>query len=193
MMKERMGFMMNSLRGRVSSDLNDLVHRTNSPFTASTTSFPLPQVENYDESKDLLDHLESFKSLMHLQGAPDEIMYRAFPTTLKGPARIWFSRLMPNSIGTFKELSTQFTSHFIGGHKYKKSTTCLMNIRQWEDKTLRSYITRFNKEALLIDEADVKILVATFMNGLQKGKLLFSLYKNDPKTMLDVLYRQPST
>ena len=193
MMKKRMGFMMNSLRGRVSSDLNDLVHRTNSPFTASTTSFPLPQVENYDESKDLLDHLESFKSLMHLQGAPDEIMYRAFPTTLKGPARIWFSRLMPNSIGTFKELSTQFTSHFIGGHKYKKSTTCLMNIRQWEDKTLRSYITRFNKEALLIDEADVKILVATFMNGLQKGKLLFSLYKNDPKTMLDVLHRQPST
>ena len=193
MMKERMGFMMNSLRGRVSSDLNDLVHRTNSPFTASTTSFPLPQVENYDESKDLLDHLESFKTLMHLQGALDEIMYRAFPTTLKGPARIWFSRLMPNSIGTFKELSTQFTSHFIGGHKYKKSTTCLMNIRQWEDKTLRSYITRFNKEALLIDEADVKILVATFMNGLQKGKLLFSLYKNDPKTMLDVLYRQPST
>ena len=193
MMKKRMGFMMNSLRGRVSSDLNDLVHRTNSPFTASTTSFPLPQVENYDESKDLLDHLESFKSLMHLQGAPDEIMYRAFPTTLKGLARIWFSKLMPNSIGTFKELSTQFTSHFIGGHKYKKSTTCLMNIRQWEDKTLRSYITRFNKEALLIDEADVKILVATFMNGLQKGKLLFSLYKNDPKTMLDVLYKQPST
>ena len=193
MMKKWMGFMMNSLRGRVSSDLNDLVHRTNSPFTASTTSFPLPQVENYDESKDLLDHLESFKTLMHLQGALDEIMYRAFPTTLKGPARIWFSKLMPNSIGTFKELSTQFTSHFIGGHKYKKSTTCLMNIRQWEDKTLRSYITRFNKEALLIDEADVKILVATFMNELQKGKLLFSLYKNDPKTMLDVLYKQPST
>ena len=193
MMKERMDFMMNSLRGRVSSNLDDLVHRTNSPFTASTTSFPLPQVENYDESKDLLDHFESFKTLMHLQGAPNEIMCRAFPTTLKGPARIWFSRLMPNSISTFKELSTQFTSHFIGGHKYKKYTTCLMNIRQREDKTLRSYITRFNKEALLIDEANVKILVATFMNGLQKGKLLFSLYKNDPKTMLDVLYRQPST
>ena len=27
------------------------------------------------------------------------------------------------------------------------------------------------------------------MNGLQKGKLLFSLYKNDPKTMSDVLYK----
>ena len=33
------------------------------------------------------------------------------------------------------------------------------------------------------------ILVAAFTNGLWKGKFLFSLYKNDPKTMLDVLYR----
>ena len=54
---------------------------------------------------------------------------------------------------------------------------------------LRSYMARFNKEMLLIDEADDKILVAAFTNGLRKGKFLFSLYKNDPKTMLNVLYR----
>ena len=126
---------------------------------------------------------------MHLQGVPDKIMYRAFPTTLKGLARIWFNRLTSNSISTFKELSAQFTSHFIGGHRYKKSTACLMSIKQREDETLRSYITHFNKEALSIDEADDKILVAAFTNRLRKGKFLFSLYKNDPKTMLDVLYR----
>ncbi|XP_030948930.1 uncharacterized protein LOC115972828 [Quercus lobata] len=126
---------------------------------------------------------------MHLQGVPDQIMCRAFPTTLKGPARVWFSRLTPNSINTFKELSAQFTSHFIGGHRYKRSTACLMSIKQREDETLRAYITRFNKEALSIDEADDKILVAAFTSGLRKGKFLFSLYKNDPKTMADVLYR----
>ena len=53
----------------------------------------------------------------------------------------------------------------------------------------RSYITHFNKKALSINEADDKILVVAFMNGLWKRKFLFSLYKNDPKTMLDVLYR----
>ena len=127
--------------------------------------------------------MESFKTLMHLQGVLDEIICITFPTTLKGPARIWFNRLMSNSIGTFKELSAQFASHFIGGHRYKKFIACLMNIKQREDETLSSYITRFNKEALLIDEADNKILVAAFTNGLQKGKFLFSLYKNDPKTM----------
>ena len=72
MMKERMDFMMNALKGRVSSELDDLVHQTDSPFTTSINSFPLslkfrmPQIEIYDEAKDLLDHLESFKTLMHL-------------------------------------------------------------------------------------------------------------------------------
>ena len=64
-----------------------------------------------------------------------------------------------------------------------------MSIKQREDETLRSYITRFNKEALSINEADDKILVAVFTNSLRKGKFLFSLYKNDLKTMSEVLYR----
>ena len=65
----------------------------------------MSQIESYYGVKDPLDHLETFKILMHLQGVPNEIMCRVFPTTLKGPARIWFNRLTPNSINTFKELS----------------------------------------------------------------------------------------
>ena len=48
-------------------------------------------------------------------------------------------------------------------------------------------MTRFNKEALLIDEADDMVLVKAFTNGLQFGEFLFSIYKNDPKTMADML------
>ena len=149
----------------------------------------MPQVESYDGAKDPLDHLETFKTLMHLQGVADKVMCRAFPSKLKGPARIWFSRLTPNSICTFKELSTQFASHFIRRHRYKKPTACLMSIKQREDETLRSYIARFNKEALSINEADDKILVVTFTNRLRKGKFLLSLYKNYLKTMSNVLYK----
>ena len=65
----------------------------------------MSQIESYDRAKDPLDHLETFKTLMHFQGVANEIMCRAFPTTLKGLTRIWFSRLMPNSISTFKELN----------------------------------------------------------------------------------------
>ena len=71
-MKEQIEVMMNALKGRVSNDLDDLVNKTDSPFTPSINSFPLPQkfrmsqIESYDRVKDPLNHLETFKTLMHL-------------------------------------------------------------------------------------------------------------------------------
>ena len=50
-------------------------------------------------------------------------------------------------------------------------------------------MTRFNKEALLIDEANNKFLVTTFTCGLGLRAFLFSLYKNDPKMMAETLYK----
>ena len=105
---------MNALRERVSTNLDELVQWTVSPFIVQVTSFPLlakcqmPQVEAYDSSWDPLDYLESFKTLIHLQGVLDEIMCKALPITLKGLARVWFSKLTPNSISTFKELSGHY-------------------------------------------------------------------------------------
>ena len=64
MMKERMDFMMNALKGQVSNDLNELVHRTDLPFTTPVTSLPFPlkfhmsQIEAYNGSK---DPVKSFK------------------------------------------------------------------------------------------------------------------------------------
>ena len=42
-MKEQMEVMMNTLKGRVSSDLDDLVNRTDSQFTMPVNSCPMPQ------------------------------------------------------------------------------------------------------------------------------------------------------
>ena len=55
-----------------------------------------------------------------------------------------------------------------------------MNIKQREDKTQRSNITRFNQEALSIDEVDDKIFVAAFINGLRKKDALLAR-KEKPK------------
>ena len=79
--------------------------------------------------------------------------------------------------------------HFIVGQRHKRSSGSIFNVKQWDDESLRSYVTRFNKEALLIDEANDKVLVIAFTNGLWFGNFLFSIYKNDLKTMPDMLYR----
>ena len=84
---------------RRANPIEDLVHRTDSPFTALINGHPLPpkfkmpSLDSYDGTRDPFDHIATFKTTMHLQGVPDEIMCRAFPTTLKGPARVWFSKI----------------------------------------------------------------------------------------------------
>ncbi|KAI8530875.1 hypothetical protein RHMOL_Rhmol11G0093700 [Rhododendron molle] len=72
----------------------------------------MSQLETFSGSTDPSDHLETYKSLIHLQAVPDEVMCRAFPVTLKGSARAWFNKLPPGSIHSFKELSTSFVSYF---------------------------------------------------------------------------------
>ena len=72
--------------------VEDLVHRTNSPFTALINDHPLPQkfkmpsLDSYDGTRDPFDHIATFKTTIHLQGIPNEIMCRTFPITLKGLA-----------------------------------------------------------------------------------------------------------
>uniref|UniRef100_A0A2N9H4Y6 Uncharacterized protein n=1 Tax=Fagus sylvatica TaxID=28930 RepID=A0A2N9H4Y6_FAGSY len=193
-MKAQLGEMKDEFKGRATRNLDTLVHRTDSPFTEKVISFPLPSkfrmpsLENFDGTKDPLDHLESFKTMMCLQGVPDEIMCRAFPTTLKGPARIWFKKLIPGSIGSFAQLSHSFFNHFIGGQRCGRPTTHLLNVRQREGETLRSYLTRFNKETLLVDGADDKVVLTAFISGLQSGDFLFSVYKDPPTSMSEMMY-----
>ena len=83
---------------------------------------------------------------------------------LKGLAKVWFSKIASNTVLTFKELSGHFIAHFIGRQRYKRSLASLLNIKQREDESLRLYVTRFNKEALLIDETDNKVLIIAFTN-----------------------------
>ena len=79
---------------RRTNPVEDLVHQTDSPFTASINGHPLspkfkmPSLDSYDGMRDPFDHIATFKTTMHLQGVPDEIMCRAFLTTIKGSARV---------------------------------------------------------------------------------------------------------
>ena len=116
-MKRAMEEMKDSMRR--ANHVDDLVHRTNSPFIASITShllpfrFKMPTLDSYDGTHDPCDHIATFKTTMHLQSVLDEIICRAFPTTLKGPAKVWFGKLPPNTITSFQELSKLFVNNFI--------------------------------------------------------------------------------
>ena len=65
----------------------------------------------------------------------------------------------------------------------------LMQIKQREDERLKSYVAQFNMEALLIDEGGEMVLVTSFSSGLKEGEFIFSVLKNDLKTMADMLLK----
>ena len=53
---------------------------------------------------------------------------------------------------------------------------------------MRSYVQRFNKEAVQIDEPNKYVALTAFNAGLRKGDFLFQLCKNPQKSMSELMY-----
>ena len=132
------------------------------------------------QTKDPVDHLNTYKNQMELHGYQDPVRCRAFAITLKGPALAWFNRLSPSLISSFRELSIAFVSHFIGARTYRKPSYHLLTIKQSIQENLRSYVQRFNTESLKVDIRDMKFSITTFIAGLgvQSKDMMFSISKN---------------
>ena len=127
--------------------------------------------------------------MLGLQQPPDEILCRSFPTTLKAAAKEWFTKLPNSSIDNFEQLSNAFLHHFIGGQRPKRLADYLLIVKQREKETLRSYVKRFTRETLEVNEADDKVQLTTFKAGLRSRDLVASLAKNPPKTMAEILLK----
>ena len=82
----------NAMKEKTTKNLDRMVKRTNSPFTTKVMECPLPpkfrlpQLESYDDLKDSLDHITTFKMTLSLQQTTDEIVCQSFPMILKGAA-----------------------------------------------------------------------------------------------------------
>ena len=187
--------MKEAVKGRALVSMDALVQQTESPFTAGVLHFPLPakfkmpQIETFEGTKDPINHLNTYKNQMELNGYQNLIRCRAFAITLKGPALAWFNRLPSSSISSFIELSIAFVSHFIRARTYRKPSYQLLTIKQSSQESLRSYVQRFNTESLKVDILDEKFAITAFIAGLgvQSKDLMFSISKNPQESMAEVL------
>jgi hypothetical protein len=157
----------------------DMLEDESLPFTERVKAYPMPdkfkmpRIEKYDGNGDPQEHLEAFREHLILHGTPDEIACRAFPLTLKGVAKDWFTGLPPKSVGTFKELGRLFLTQFLATRKRKKDPTCLLTLRQGKEESLKDFMLRFNREKLEVDTPDDKTLLCALMQGVRaEGPLM---------------------
>ena len=124
-----------AIKEKTERSIDRLVRATDSPFTTVVlecpvlSQFRLPQLESFDRLKDPQNHLNTFKTTLGLQRPLDEILCHSFPTTLKGVAREWFTKLPTSLVDSFEQLSNAFLCHFIGGQRPKRPANHLLTIR----------------------------------------------------------------
>ncbi|GFY94940.1 hypothetical protein Acr_10g0003250 [Actinidia rufa] len=149
-----------------------------------SSKFKLPtQLRIYKGKTYPMDHLNSYKSLMSLQGCSDEVMCKAFSATLKGSSRSWFRKLSLGTIDSFGNLSRLFVANFMSCRIRKKNASHLFTVHQKETESLKDYVKRFNQIILEVEDSSDKVVIMAMMEGLRSGPLFDSLSKNIPKTL----------
>ncbi|XP_043694158.1 uncharacterized protein LOC122644848 [Telopea speciosissima] len=122
-------------------------------------------------------------------GASDAIMCRAFPSTLKGAARQSFSRLKPRSLTNFVGLGRAFLAHFVSSRVHKKIVANLLSIKQHPDESIRNFLTRFNKEALEVQNLDQIMKFQALRSSIKDVELKKSLIMDEPINMYELFSR----
>ncbi|XP_020230316.1 uncharacterized protein LOC109811091 [Cajanus cajan] len=124
-----------------------------------------------------------------LSTTDDAALCRIFPTSLKGRALSWFTRLPPNSIDSFNTLSSQFTIQFATSRPHSMTSLSLVGLRQDKKESLRAFMDRFNKTALEIRDLNPAMALHHLTTALKPGPFVNSICKKPPSDMNDLRMR----
>ncbi|GFS37978.1 hypothetical protein Acr_00g0055000 [Actinidia rufa] len=101
-----------------------------------SSKFKLPaQLGVYEGKTNPMDHLDSYKSLMSVQGCSDKVMCKEFSATLKGPAR----------------------------SNRQKNASHLFTVHQKEIESLKDFVKRFNQAILEVEDPSNKSKVDKYI------------------------------
>ncbi|XP_068504166.1 uncharacterized protein [Phaseolus vulgaris] len=117
---------------------------------------------------------------MSLYTSDDAVLCRVFPTSLKGAALSWFTKLSPNSIDSFATLVAKFETQFATSRPHHVTSIALVGIRQEKGESLRTFVDRFSKVAMSIRNLSPDVAMHHMLTALR------------PRPFADNLCMQPA-
>nr|XP_025692712.1 uncharacterized protein LOC112794967 [Arachis hypogaea] len=145
--------------------------------------FKAPDIDPYDGASDPSHHLSYFRSRMYLTEAT---RCKAFPTTLTKITIKWFNSLPPRSITSFDDLSKKFLARSSIQKDKDKHTPSLLGIEQADRERLRTYMERFNKACIDIQNLSTEVAIMGLINSLREGSLSQSISKKHLTSLNEV-------
>ena len=164
------------------------------PFTSNVIEVPLPEKwkgfnrNRYDGSTDPDEHMDAYTAHMSLYTSDDAVLCRVFPTSLKGVALSWFTKLSPNSIDSFTTLVAKFETEFTTSWPHHLTSIALVGIRQ-KGESLRTFVDRFSKVAMSIQNLSPHVAMHHMLTALRPGPFADNLCMQ-PADSLDELRKR---
>jgi hypothetical protein len=119
-------------------------------FTRRVRTTPVPKgfklphdQQKYDGSQEPQSWLSDYLQAVRILGGSKEIAMQSLQLHLTAAARSWLSKLERETIGSWEELTKQFTSNFKSTYK-RPSIEEFKACVQQRNETLRSYIQRWS-------------------------------------------------
>ncbi|RRT36501.1 hypothetical protein B296_00025869 [Ensete ventricosum] len=161
-------------------------HRSRPPSRTPTSRFRLPALESYGGSTDLTEHGTAFRAQMALYDTSDALMCYTFPTTLRGSAQMWYSRIKPFFISSFDQFAKEFERNFIASSYLRPTIASLLGLTQGNDEPLAQFVSIFSGEIRRMPDTHPTLAIQAFLMGLWPSRFFWSLIERPLSTVPEI-------
>ncbi|GJW22004.1 reverse transcriptase domain-containing protein, partial [Tanacetum coccineum] len=95
-----------------------------------------------------------------------------FNSTLTGNARVWFDKLLKESIDSYEDLRATFRENYRQQTKHIKDPVEIHHIKQRDGESTEDFMERYKEEVLDVEGAPECMKISGFMHGITHPELI---------------------